>query len=167
MGISRALKIRAIPVFLLLLIAAPILSLIPSAMNPEHEAWAHVVDVLLPTAMQNTLLLMLTVSIGTTILGVVFGYVTARYQFLGSKIWSLVIPIGVAFPGYVLAFLFIDIFDFSGPAQTWLRNHALPIQMSVRNFWGLSLVMTLALAPYMFLLSRLGFERQGQRMRQG
>lgn len=145
---------------------APILSLIPSALEPEGETWSHVSSVLLPTALVNTFSLMFVVSLGSSILGIGLAYLVSRYQVWGSRAWGLLLPIGVAFPGYVLAFLFIDLFDFSGPVQSALRSWGLPIQMSVRNFFGLTFVMILTLTPYMFLLTRLGFERQGMSLRQ-
>jgi len=141
-------------------------SLIPAALTPDAETWHHIREILLPKALRNTLMLMFVVSLGAGTLGVGFAYLTTRFHFFGSRVLGAMVPVGVAFPGYVLAFIFIDIFDYSGPVQSQMRQLGWEASGSVRNFWGLSLVLILALMPYVYLLSRLGFERQGGRLRE-
>lgn len=68
-------------------------------------------------------------------------------------------------PTYVLAFVFLGLFDFSGPIQTQLRS------LFGRGVWfpdvrsaaGVVLVMSLALYPYVYLLTRNAFRTQGKR----
>jgi iron(III) transport system permease protein len=65
----------------------------------------------------------------------------------------------------VLAFVFLGIFDFSGPVQTQLRlwfgrGVWFP---DIRSTGGVILVMSLALYPYVYLLSRNAFRTQGKR----
>ena len=46
----------------------------------------------------------------------------ARYQLPGHKIleWALVLPL--AMPGYVVAYIYTDIFDYTGWIQSQLRE---------------------------------------------
>jgi iron(III) transport system permease protein len=69
----------------------------------------------------------------------------------------------MAVPAYVLAFTFLGLFDYSGPVQSFLRSVSLPALPSIRTAGGVVLVMSLALYPYVYLLSRNAFRTQGVR----
>ena len=65
----------------------------------------------------------------------------------------------------LLAFVFLGLFDFSGPVQSrlrlWFGNDIhLP---DIRSSAGVILVMSLALYPYVYLLARNAFRTQGKR----
>ena len=66
-----------------------------------------------------------------------------------------------------LAFVFIGLFDFSGPIQTLLRTRFLENLSwfpNIRSAGGVILVMSLALYPYVYLLARNAFQTQGKRI---
>jgi iron(III) transport system permease protein len=72
----------------------------------------------------------------------------------------------MAIPTYVLAFVALGLFEFSGPIQTFMRAWSpagidrLP---DIRSAPGVIVVMSLALYPYVYLLARNAFKTQGQR----
>jgi iron(III) transport system permease protein len=99
-----------------------------------------------------TLLLGLGVGIGVFILGVGNAWLVANYQFPGKKLfeWGLILPLAV--PAYVMAYLFVDFLQFSGPLQTILREsfgiHAtLP---DPRSLGGAIWTFSLCLYPYVY-----------------
>ncbi len=135
----------------------------------RHETgdiWRHLVDTLLPDLLRNTAKLVAGVLFGTLLLGVSLAWLTAACDFPGRRLlrWALLLP--MAMPAYVLAFVFLGVFDFSGPIATWGRElfgntFRLP---DIRSAAGVSLVMSLVLYPYVYLLARNAFATQGIRM---
>jgi iron(III) transport system permease protein len=158
---------RTLAVASVLILLIPVLGLLPGLGAWGSEAWGHVWQHLLPKATWNTLQLMGAVSFLSVVLGVSAAFLCSYYEFPFHSGLKLLIPVGLAFPGYVLAFLYIDLFDYSGPVQSFLRQQVHPgVGVTVRNFWGLCFVFTMSLTPYVFLMARLGFENQGRRLLQ-
>jgi iron(III) transport system permease protein len=75
-----------------------------------HHLWNFV----LKGYIASTLWLILGVGIGVFILGVGNAWIVANYQFPGKKIfeWALILPLAI--PTYVMAYLFVDMLEFSG-----------------------------------------------------
>lgn len=148
-----------------LLLAVPILVVFSAFLSPERDIWNHLLEFVLPDLFVNTLWLVIGVGAGTALLGVSLAWLTALYDFPGRGFfsWALLLPLAV--PSYVTAFVSIGLLDFAGPLQTWLREifggqiWFLPI----RSTGGVIAVMTLALYPYVYLLSRNAFLSQGKR----
>jgi len=131
----------------------------------DPQIWAHLGSTVLPELIVNTLLLVFGVGIGTTLLGVSLAWLTSLCDFPGRRWldWGLMLPF--ALPAYVLAFVFLGVFDFAGPVQGALRDwFGLGPRWSVeiRNAFGVIVVMTLVLYPYVYMLSRVSFLGQGQ-----
>ena len=131
----------------------------------DPEIWSHLSSTILNDLILNTTILIFGVGLGTTVLGVSLAWLTSLCDFPGRKIldWALMLPF--ALPAYVLAFVFLGIFDFSGPIQQIIRDwYSLPEGWSIeiRNAFGVVLVMTLVLYPYVYMLSRASFLGQGQ-----
>ncbi len=131
----------------------------------DPQVWSHLGSTVLPELIVNTLLLVFGVGIGTTLLGVSLAWLTSLCDFPGRRLldWGLMLPF--ALPAYVLAFVFVGVFDFGGPVQGALRDwFGLDQRWSIeiRNAFGVIVVMTLVLYPYVYMLSRVSFLGQGQ-----
>ena len=148
------------------IVALPLVGLLFSIDFKQTEVLEHVYSVILPQAILNTLKLAAAVTAFTFALGVGLAYVVSRYDFFARSVLESLIPLTLAIPGYVLAFIYIDLFDYSGVVQSYLRDMGFQLGVSVRNFYGLTLVLTMAMTPYVYLLSRLGFQKQGSRLYQ-
>ncbi len=150
---------------LVLLVVVPLLIVLSFIIQPDQETWDHLVEHLLTELLVNTAWLLLGVAFGTLVLGVTLGWLTGMCEFPGRRFFSWALLLPMALPAYVLAFTSLGILDFAGPVQTLLR--ALPLQASPRPFdirstLGIIVVMTLALYPYVYLLSRSAFMTQGK-----
>lgn len=148
------------------LVLVPLSVIFFSWRQPATEIWRHLADTLLVDLLINTFWLVTGVSLGTMILGVSLAWLTAVCDFPGRKLfsWALLLPLAV--PTYVLAFVSLGLLDFSGPVQSALRawfggSSWFP---DVRSTPGVVTIMTLALYPYVYLLSRNAFSTQGKRM---
>lgn len=143
----------------------PILVLFSSLFEPADDVWRHMLEFVLPELLWNTLWLVLGVAIGTLVLGIGLGWLTAVCTFPGVRFfsWALLLPLAV--PAYVIAFVMIGMLDFTGPLQTALRGlfGPLPWFPRIRSRGGIIAVMTLAFYPYVYLLARNAFMTQGKR----
>ncbi len=145
-----------------LLIAVPMLFVLLSLLGPADSAWEHIRSTILPGYLTNTGLLMLQVAIYSMIIGVSCAWLTAATEFPGRKLfaWALMLPL--AAPAYIVAYVYTDLLEFSGPVQTVLRavtglqagEYVFP---QIRSLGGAAVVMSLVLYPYVYLLARVAF----------
>ncbi|MCB1737843.1 MAG: iron ABC transporter permease [Gammaproteobacteria bacterium] len=149
---------------LALLVLLPIAVIFTGWLHIDDAVWQHLADTVLLGLVRNTLVLLLGVGVGVTVIGVSLAWIVTAYEFRGRALleWLLMLPLAV--PPYVLAFVFIGIFDFSGPVQAalndWLgQGYWFP---EVRSEGGVILVMSLALYPYVYMLARAAFLAQGR-----
>ena len=146
--------------------ALPLIVILFSFLQPEPAIWRHLSETLLADLVFNTVVLVSGVLAGTFLLGVSLAWLTGVCDFPGRGFfsWALLLPLAV--PTYVLAFVFIGIFDFSGPVQSFLRAWSSEPRIwfpNIRSTGGVILVMTLALYPYVYFLCRSAFKTQGKR----
>jgi iron(III) transport system permease protein len=139
------------------LVAVPIVAVVLSLATPAYAIWAHLWRTQLVVLLGNTLLLLFGVGAGTLTLGLV-----VFHEFPGRRAfeWALVLPL--ALPAYVIGFVFLGIFEFAGPLQTALRQLFGPgLRLpDLRSGWGVVLVMTLVLYPYVYTLARAALLEQ-------
>lgn len=145
-----------------LLVATPILVVVSSLATPSVEVWAHLWQTQLAELVWNTLRLTVGVGLGVLIMGTSLAWLVTMYGFPGRAIfeWLLILP--MAIPTYVIGFVFRAIFDYTGLVPSWLRglfgtNVYFP---EIASYGGVTLVMTLVLYPYVYLLARTAFLEQ-------
>ncbi|MFJ5695865.1 ABC transporter permease [Arthrobacter sp. NPDC093125] len=103
-----------------------------------------------------TLVLMVGVAAGSLLVGGGLAWLVTAYRFplRNVFVWLLVLPLAV--PAYILGFVFLSVFDVSGPVQSamravWGADAWMP---EVRSLPAAVLVMSLSLYPYVYLLAR-------------
>lgn len=149
-----------------LLVAAPIFTVIGLAVTDTTDIWSHLYETVLSLYLEQTVLLMVGVGIGTLVIGTGTAWLVTMCRFPGSRIfeWALLLPLAV--PSYVLAFVITDQLEYAGTIQTFLRDlfgwtkpqdYWFP---EVRSLGGAITVMTLVLYPYVYLLARAAFLEQ-------
>ncbi|WP_321338686.1 iron ABC transporter permease [uncultured Cohaesibacter sp.] len=153
-------------VLILLMVIAPILSLVVIAFGDAGDVWPHLLSTVLPRSVMTTLWLMLGVGGLTMLIGVSTAWLVTMCRFPGRALfqWALLMPLAI--PTYIVAYAAVDLFDYSGPAQSlirWLfgfesaRDYWFP---EVRSLPGSILVMSFVLYPYVFLTTRATFLMQ-------
>jgi iron(III) transport system permease protein len=145
------------------LLAVPIITVLASLLVPAGAVWQHLWQTQLLELLRNTFVLLAGVGLGTLVIGTGLAWLVVYYQFPGRTWleWALILPLAI--PAYVLGFVFLGLCDFAGPLQTFLRQmlgtgFRLP---ELRSAWGVILMMTLVLYPYVYLLARAAFYHQG------
>jgi iron(III) transport system permease protein len=140
----------------------PLLAVAEALLNPDMDIWQHLLAHVLPSAVADTLLLMIGVAFGVVIIGVSLAGLVAMTEFPGRRFfeWALLLPL--AMPGYVLAVAFLGLFDYSGPVAGALRSVGIS-ELGFRGRTGLTLVLTASLYPYVYLVARQAFASTGLR----
>ncbi len=113
----------------------------------------------LPVYLLNSLMLCLGALLVALVFGVAPAWFLTQYQFSGRALlqWFPVLP--MAIPAYVVAYALTDALDYSGWIASGIRPALSPIPWpEIRSLWGASLILGIALSPYIYLLVRTAFE---------
>ena len=147
---------------LALLVLVPIVVLLAAWQQEQWATWQHLLDTVLWRLVGNTLFLMVGVTAGVLLLGVSLAWCVATLEFPGRRWlqWALLLP--MAMPAYVLAFVMVDLLDYAGPVQTFLRQWLPALDFSARHPLWVVITLSLVLYPYVYMLARLAFEAQGR-----
>ena len=147
------------------LVALPLLVVVLNLLVPRAQTWAHLASTVLPGYIWNTVVLAVLVGLGVSLVGVGCAWLTSLCHFPGRRIfeWTLILPI--AMPAYVMAYVYTDFLQFSGPVQGALRaltgwragDYFLP---DIRSLGGAAFVLISVLYPYVYLLARTAFLEQ-------
>jgi iron(III) transport system permease protein len=143
-----------------LLVALPVLAIGASMLqwnSASTDILKQMASTVLPNYALTTLVLCAAVALGTALIGMSTACAVTLFDFRGRRLfeWALLLPL--AMPAYVSAYAYTDFLQFSGPAQTWLRQtfglqgRVLP---EIRSTWGAALLFILTLYPYVYLLAR-------------
>ncbi len=146
---------------LALSISFPLIVVCSAWFFPGTELWTHFAENLLPELITSTLMLLIGVGIGVSILGTILAYLVVMVEFPGRKWleWALFMPFAI--PAYVLAFVYLGVFDYSGYAQVWLREYTGMPGFDIRaGSWAIILTFTLVFYPYVYMMARASFKRQ-------
>jgi iron(III) transport system permease protein len=148
-----------------LAVAAPVLLVCLSLLRPSVAVWRHLWETQLVELVANTLALIAGVGIGVGVLGTGLAWLVSMYRFPGRGLfeWLLILPL--AMPAYVMGFVFLAIFDYTGPVQRALRatvGGPLRGLSDTSSYWSVVAVMTLVLYPYVYMLARAAFLEQSR-----
>src|ERR1043166_7872734 len=138
-----------------LLGAAPLASLLVIAAG-NHDIWLHLARYVLPTALVQTALLLAGVAALAVLIGVGTAWTVATLEFPGRRLVAAVLPLPLAVPTYIAAYIYVDLLDALGPVQSTLR--ALTGWRSPADYWfpqvrslgGAVFVFGLVLYPYVY-----------------
>lgn len=148
------------------IVALPVFSVFYLAFFPDENVWPHLLETTLPRYVKTTLWLMIGVSVLTLGIGLATAWAVTMCEFPGRKFfeWALLLPFAV--PAYVIAYVYTDLLQYTGPVQSLLRDWF--GWQSARDYWfpeirslgGAILMLGLVLYPYVYLLSRAAFLEQ-------
>jgi iron(III) transport system permease protein len=149
------------------IVLAPILSILWLALTPAQNIWPHLLDTVLPRYLGNTLALIAGVGVLAALIGTGAAWLVTFHDFPGRRWLSHLLLVPLAIPAYVAAYAMVDVLDYPGAVQTALR--AAFGWTSARDYWfpevrslpGATVVLALALYPYVYLLARTAFQEAG------
>jgi len=149
---------------LLLLVGIPLLVLLASWAQPQPEVWQHLSRYLLPRLVGHTALMMVVVGVGVAVLGVGLAWLSACCEYPLRRLLDPLLVLPLAFPTYVLAFIYLGMLDFAGPVQTTWREwfgHSPALFEAMSRPGGVLFILVLAFYPYVYLLARAAFAGGG------
>ena len=145
-----------------LVLAVPLVAVLLALAAPAGPGWHHLKSTVLVGYVGNSLALMLMTGALALIVGVSTAWLTGACDFPGRDTLSWLLMLPLAAPAYVVAYVYTDLLEVSGPVQTALRSWLslqpgdLPVP-PVRTLPGAALLLSLVLYPYVYLLARTSF----------
>ncbi|MDI1266926.1 MAG: iron ABC transporter permease [bacterium] len=147
------------------LVAAPVISIIAIALQPAPDVWQHLIAYVLPATILDTALLLLGVGTLSLVIGTGTAWAVSLHEFRGRRMLLWLLPLPLAIPTYLAAYVYVDLFEPLGLVHRALM-FVLPTQEAVRLLPGLRslpgavFVMALVLYPYVYLSARTMFQFQ-------
>lgn len=149
-----------------LIMSAPLLAIFLQASESSGDTWPHLLSTVLPASTLTTVSLMAGVGFTTLLLGTGTAWLVTMYRFPGSAVFEWLLLVPLAMPTYIIAFCYLELLDYSGVLQTWLRDvfgwqsaadYWFP---DIRTLGGAVFVMSFVLYPYVYLTARSSFLQQ-------
>ncbi len=145
------------------LVLLPVLALVEIALQGAGDLWPHLLDNVLPVALQQTFLLLLGVGVVTTLIAVPCAWLVSTCTFPGRGLleWALLLPLAV--PSYIVAYCYLDVLHPLGPVQSSVRlllGISSPRGLhfpDLRSTGGCIFVLSAVLYPYVYLSARASF----------
>src|SRR6478672_5474953 len=149
-----------------LIAIAPVVTIFVLALQSSGDTWSHLVANVLPGAVRRTLALMAGVSALTLLIGTGTAWLVTMYRFPGRSVFQWLLLLPLAIPTYIIAYCYLELFDYSGTLQTALR-HIFTWQ-NAKDYWfpdirsvgGAIFVMSMVLYPYVYITARASFLAQ-------
>ena len=159
---TNNLKINTLQIFAIataLIFVIPIILIFLSLLSGFNDNFDHLLKFVLYEYSLNSIILVLGVSVVVLFLGVLSAWLVSNYNFWGKTIfaWALILPLAI--PPYILAYVFTEIFEYSGSVNSVLRSlnlvaedYAVP---NIRSISGAIVVFGFTLYPYVYLITRV------------
>jgi iron(III) transport system permease protein len=147
------------------LIAAPIVSVLVTALMPGGGSWLHLSRTVLPDLLANSVLLAVLVGVMAAVMGAVAAWLVAACAFRGRGLLEVALLLPLAMPAYVCGYAYVWLLDVAGPVQSTIRDmtglrwgeYWFP---EIRSLPGAALMLAAVLYPYVYLLCRGAFLTQ-------
>lgn len=157
--------VSALAVLTAIAVASPVVSIILTALQPVPELWPHLATYVLPQALWDTAWLLLGVGLVTLSAGAGTAWLVSTFDFPGRGHLLWLLPLPLAIPTYIGAYVYADIFEPLGIAQLALTNwmpmgEAAKLLPNMRSLPGAIVVLGLVLYPYVYLSARAMFQAQ-------
>ena len=164
----QASAIGSVAVAAAALAVAPLLSLVVLAFGDTGDLWTHLARYVIPPALVQTALLLAGVAALTIVVGTGTAWTVTTFTFPGRDALTWLLPLPLAIPTYIVAYVYVDILDALGPVQSTLRaifgwrsaaDYHFP---NIRSLGGAILLFSFVLYPYVYLAARAMFQTQGR-----
>ena len=149
-----------------LLAALPLIAIAVLGLQSSGDTWPHLISTVLPSSTLTTLELMVGVGLTTLVIGAGTAWLVTMFRFPGRGLFEWLLLVPLAMPTYIIAFCYLELFDYSGTVQTALRglfgwNSAADYWFpEIRSLGGGILIMSFVLYPYVYLTARASFLQQ-------
>lgn len=145
---------------------APVASLLRIALQGDPDIWPHLISYVLPPSLKDTAILLAGVAGVTVIAGAGTAFAVTAWRFPGRDALVWLLPLPLAIPTYIVAYVYVELLGPFGPVQVALRaltgwrsaaDYSFP---EIRSLGGAIVVMGFVLYPYVYLAARAMFQTQ-------
>ncbi len=148
-----------------ILVAAPVISIIALAIQPAPDIWQTLVKYVLPKSLLDTALLLTGVGALSMAIGTGAAWIVSLHEFRGRRLLLWLLPLPLAIPTYLAAYVYVDLFEPLGLVHRtlglWMPlPDAVRLLPGLRSLPGAIAVMALVLYPYVYLSARTMFQFQ-------
>jgi iron(III) transport system permease protein len=148
-----------------MLVAAPVISVIALAMQPAPDVWQPLIEYVLPRSLLDTALLLCGVAALSLAIGTGTAWAISLHEFRGRAMLLWLVPLPLAIPTYLAAYVYVDLFEPLGLVHralaAWLPlQDAVRLLPNLRSLPGAIIVIALVLYPYVYLSARTMFQFQ-------
>jgi iron(III) transport system permease protein len=152
-------------VLIALAVATPVISIIVLAIAPLDGLWPHLIAYVLPQALRDTALLLIGVGVVALIAGGGTAWLVSLYDFRGRAAMLWLLPLPLAIPTYLAAYVYVDLFEPLGlihkTLMQWMpATDAVTMLPQMRSLPGAILIIGLVLYPYVYLSARATLQLQ-------
>lgn len=165
-GLGRRAPLWSVAVALAVaaLVLTPVISLARIALLGS-EVWRRLVTDVLPIALFETSALLAGVAVLAGGVGIGTAWLVTAHEFPLRRTLAWLLPLPLAVPTYITAYIYVELLDAGGSVQNALRAAT---GWSVRDYWfpeirslgGCIFVMSAVLYPYIYLTARTMFLTQ-------
>ena len=149
-----------------LTLAAPVFAVATFALTSSDNIWGHLATTVLPGYIWRSFVLVFATGALCLFIGTGTAWLVTMCAFPGRRFfqWALLIPLAI--PTYIVAYVYVELFEFSSPVQTFLRElfnapGFNPNQiLQIRSMPSAVFVLAFVLYPYVFLSARAAFLQQ-------
>lgn len=149
------------------ILLCPIIAIFLSAfVIDESGSFSHLLDTVLLTYVSNSILVIVSVVFLSILFALPSAWFVACCEFPTRKKLQWILMLPLAMPPYIIAIVYTNLLDFTGPVQLALRgvfnwqsinDYYFP---DIRTIFGASVILALSLFPYLYLLLRSAFLTQ-------
>ncbi len=125
-----------------------------------NATWNHIQEYLLFDYIKNSFLLVLLTALFSAVFGFVGAYLVTFYEFRFRKLFSWVLILPLALPSYIAAYIYGDMFSYTGVFSRMLRSVGIASQVDVMSLLGASLIFSFTLYPYVFMTVKSSLQKQ-------
>jgi len=156
----------AVPALLAAVMALPLATVAVLSLTAPANVWPQLVRTVLPATLLDTAILLAGVAVLTLAFGACTAWLVTMCRFPGRALLDRLLVLPLAMPTYIVAYAYVELTDYAGPFQGWLRfafgwtsarDYWFP---DVRSMGGAIVVLSAALYPYVYLSARASFVQQ-------
>ncbi len=142
-----------------LIILSPLIALGLESFGNSSDIFDFLVRTVLDDVILNSLIILVLTSLGVLGIGISCAWFSVHYIFWGRGVFQWMLFMPLAFPSYILAYVYTDFFDQAGELARFLRASGFDALLpNIRTVWGASFILTFCLYPYVYLFARNGFQ---------
>lgn len=146
---------RYIAPFIGVCIASPILALLLYFIFKNEFDFDFLFGKLMKQYITNTTILVIGTFFSVLVIGTITSYLSARFEYFGSKFFAICFILPLAYPAYILGYTYVGFFEFRGILSEIVGSKS--VRLDILNMYGAIFIFGIAMFPYVYILGKVSF----------